>query len=62
MQNITGHKFCISCEALTKRHFKTHNLLALYIQCSNQTPTAREKNVTTPLFTLILLVAVFYPQ
>lgn len=63
MQNITDcHKFCISCEAPTKRNFKTHNLLALYIQFSNQTPIAREKNVTTPLFTLIPLVAVSYSQ
>lgn len=53
MQNITGcHKFCISYEALTKRSFKTHSLLALYIQFSNQT-NCKWKNVTTSLFTFI---------
>lgn len=51
MQNITCcHKFCISCEAVTRRNFKIRNLLALYIQFANQTPIVKENKYNSSLY------------
>lgn len=63
MQNIAGcQKFCIGCEALTKRNLKTHNLFSTLYSILKSDTSCKRKNVTIPLFTLIPLVAVSYSQ